>query len=211
MKLKGAGGPVDILHSLTFSLSAGEIVGLVGPSGSGKTSLMLLLAGLERPSQGSIQLMGQELTTLDEQQRAAFRLRHLGIVFQNFHLIPTLSALENAALPLELRGQENANGKAKELLSELGLGHRLAHYPAQLSGGEQQRVAIARAMIGDPALILADEPTGNLDQATGAKVIDLLFHLHGQRKNALLLITHDPALARKCNRILHLRDGKLES
>jgi len=198
---------VNILKSVSFSVEARETIGLTGPSGSGKTSLMLLIAGLERPSNGNIYWQGQKLNHLSEAELARFRLLHLGIVFQNFHLIPTMRAWENVSLPLELAGERGAKEKAVKLLDELGLGQRAHHYPAQLSGGEQQRVAIARALIAQPGLILADEPTGNLDQETGQRVIDLLFQLHKERGSTLLLITHDPALARKCHRILHLQDG----
>lgn len=201
--------PVNILRSLSFQIKGQETIGLVGPSGSGKTSLLLLIAGLERPSDGQIIWQGRILNHLSEQELANFRLRHLGIIFQNFHLIATMRAWENVALPLELMGKEGAKEKARDLLAELGLENRLDHFPAQLSGGEQQRVAMARAIIAEPQLILADEPTGNLDQETGQKVMDLLFRLQREKNTTLFLITHDSSLAKKCDRLLHLQDGKL--
>ena len=178
-------------------------------AGSGKTSLLMLLAGLERASAGTVQIAGQDLGALDEDGLARFRRDHLGIVFQAFHLVPTMTALENVAMPLEFAGRADAFERAAAALAAVGLGHRGGHYPSQLSGGEQQRVALARATVAEPALLLADEPTGNLDRATGAKVMDLLFDLQARRGSTLVLITHDPALAARCGRLLHMEDGRI--
>jgi putative ABC transport system ATP-binding protein len=183
----------------------------VGPSGSGKTSLLMLLAGLERASSGSIEVAGEDLTPLDEDGRARFRLANLGIIFQSFHLIPSMTAQQNVAVPLELAGRGNAMAAAVAALGEVGLSHRLSHLPPELSGGEQQRVALARALAPGPRLLLADEPTGNLDIATGRMVMDLLFGLCGAAKATLLLITHDPALAARCGRTVTLRDGVIDA
>ncbi len=202
-------GRVEILRRIELAIEPGAAVGLVGPSGSGKTSLLMLISGLERPTRGSIHAAGREISALDEDALARFRRDHVGIVFQNFHLVPTMTALENVALPLELAGAPGAFERARERLAAVGLAARLAHYPSQLSGGEQQRVALARAFVGEPSLLLADEPTGNLDAATGAAVIRLLFDLHRRRGTTLLLITHDPALAEECDRIVELRDGRI--
>ncbi|MDQ1080023.1 ABC transporter ATP-binding protein [Pseudoroseomonas cervicalis] len=209
LKVEAAGGQVNILRGVDLTLQRGEAVGLVGPSGSGKTSLLMLLAGLERPSGGSLRVAGQDLTTLDEDGLARFRREHLGIVFQAFHLVPTMTALENVAVPLEFAGRADAFERARAALGRVGLGHRLDHYPGQLSGGEQQRVALARAVVGEPSLLLADEPTGNLDQATGQAVMDLLFGLRDELGTTLLLITHDPVLAARCGRRLRMADGQL--
>ena len=190
-------------------MHAGETVGLIGPSGSGKTSLLMIIAGLERPTAGRVAVAGEDHSALDEDGLAAFRGRSIGVVFQNFHLVPAMTALENVALPLDLAGAPGAFARAKELLAAVGLSRRLTHYPAQLSGGEQQRVALARAFVAEPALLLADEPTGNLDGATGAAVIELLFDLHRRRRTTLLLITHDPALADRCARTIELKDGRI--
>jgi putative ABC transport system ATP-binding protein len=209
LRLASAAGPVDILRGIDATVSAGEAVGLVGPSGSGKTSLLMVIAGLERPTEGRVRVAGQDLGPLDEDALARFRRDHVGIVFQNFHLVPTMTAEENVALPLELAGAADAFPRARDSLAQVGLAARLRHYPAQLSGGEQQRVALARAFVAEPALLLADEPTGNLDGATGAQVIDLLFDLHRRRGSTLLLITHDPALAEVCDRIIEIRDGRI--
>jgi len=206
----GATGPVNILRGVDLTIGAGETVGLIGPSGSGKTSLLMLLAGLERASSGTLRVAGQELSTLGEDAVARFRRERLGIVFQAFHLVPTMTALENVAVPLEFAGRRDAFARAAAALAAVGLGHRGAHYPSQLSGGEQQRVALARATVGEPALLLADEPTGNLDRATGAMVMDLLFDLQARRGSTLLLITHDPALAARCGRLLHMEDGRIQ-
>ena len=204
----GAGaGQVNILRGVDLRLAEGEAVGLVGPSGSGKTSLLMLLAGLERATGGRLTVAGQDLSRLDEDGLARFRRDTLGIVFQAFHLVPTMTALENVAIPLEFAGRGDAFERARAALDSVGLGHRLTHYPGQLSGGEQQRVALARAFVGEPRLILADEPTGNLDRATGERVMDLLFGLRERHGTTLLLITHDPALAARCDRVARIEDG----
>jgi putative ABC transport system ATP-binding protein len=207
LSIQAASGPVNILRGIDLDVADGETIGVVGPSGSGKTSLLMLLAGLERASSGSIEVAGQDLTPLDEDGRAKFRLANLGIIFQSFHLIPSMTAAQNVAVPLELAGRADAARVAAAALGEVGLAHRLTHLPSELSGGEQQRVALARALAPAPRLLLADEPTGNLDIATGGKVMDLLFGLCGAAKATLLLITHDPALAARCGRIVTLRDG----
>jgi putative ABC transport system ATP-binding protein len=203
-------GPVNILRGIDLDIGAGEAVGLVGPSGSGKTSLLMVLAGLERATAGSVMLAGAEVTALDEDALARLRREQVGIVFQAFHLIPTMTALENVAVPLELAGHPDAFVQAREALRAVGLGHRLEHLPGQLSGGEQQRTALARAFVARPALLLADEPTGNLDHATGSAVMDLLFELRAARNTTLLLITHDAELAARCDRRVHLADGRVE-
>jgi putative ABC transport system ATP-binding protein len=200
---------VHILKGVSLDVAAGEAVGLVGPSGSGKSTLLMTLAGLERPDSGTVHVAGAELTRLDEDGLARFRGRHVGIVFQSFHLVPTMTALENAALPLELAGEAQAFARAEAELRAVGLGSRLSHYPAQLSGGEQQRVAIARALAPSPALLVADEPTGNLDEATGREIADLLFALRRDRGATLVLVTHDPALAARCDRTVRLRAGQI--
>lgn len=210
LSLPSAAGPVNILRGIDLSIGAGEAAGLVGPSGSGKSTLLMVLAGLERPSSGRIRAAGEELTVLGEDALARFRRNHIGIVFQSFHLIPTMTALENVAIPLEFAGRDDAFARAEEELRLVGLGHRLTHYPGQLSGGEQQRVALARAVAGDPEILLADEPTGNLDQATGHEIIELMFDLHARKGTTLVLITHDEALAARCDRVIRLRDGLVE-
>jgi putative ABC transport system ATP-binding protein len=209
LTLGSAAGPVNVLRGISLTIDPGESVGLVGPSGSGKTSLMMVLGGLERPSAGRVTVGGAELGALGEDALARFRRDTIGIVFQSFHLIPTMTALENVAIPLELAGRRDAFDAARAGLQSVGLGARLLHYPAQLSGGEQQRVAIARAFVAGPKLLLADEPTGNLDGATGRLVIDLLFQLRAEHGTALLLITHDHELARRCDRIVALADGRV--
>ncbi|MGF6226484.1 putative ABC transport system ATP-binding protein [Inquilinus ginsengisoli] len=209
LELASAAGPVNILRGIDLSVAAGEVVSIVGPSGSGKSSLMMLIGGLERPTQGRVEVAGRELSTASEDALALFRRDHVGIVFQNFHLIPTMTALENVAIPLEFAGAADAFDRAAERLRAVGLGHRLSHYPGQLSGGEQQRTALARAFAADPDVILADEPTGNLDGETGRQVIDLMFDLSRRRGATLLLITHDPALAARCDRIVRLVDGRI--
>src|SRR5262245_47186058 len=210
LTLASDAGPVNILNGLNLKVAAKESLGIVGPSGSGKTSLMLLIAGLEQASGGRIQLGGNaDITAMTEDQLALYRRGHIGIVFQAFHLIPTMTALENVATPLELAGEPRAFQIARNALEEVGLGHRLGHYPSQLSGGEQQRVALARAVAPEPDILLADEPTGNLDTETGQKVIELLFGMQQRRGATLLLITHDPALPRRCDRIIHLADGRI--
>lgn len=211
LTLVAGGVPVNVLQGLSWTVAAGDSVAVVGPSGSGKTSLLMLLAGLERPSAGRIRVAGQDLGALDEDGLARFRQQHLGIVFQNFLLLPAMSAEDNVALPLELAGVPDARQRARQALEEVGLGHRLQHLPGQLSGGEQQRVAVARAFAGRPALILADEPTGNLDAATGDRVMDLLFHLHWHHGTTLVLVTHDPGLAARCRRQARLVAGRMEA
>ncbi len=207
LTVPSAAGPVNILRGIDLDIAAGEAVGVVGPSGSGKTSLLMVLAGLEQATSGSVVLAGVELAGKSEDALARLRRATVGIVFQSFHLLPTMTALENVAVPLELAGDREAMAKAAASLRSVGLGHRLTHLPGQLSGGEQQRVALARAFAPRPRLLLADEPTGNLDQATGAVVMDLLFKLRAESGTTLLLITHDPALAGRCGRIIRIADG----
>ncbi|MBO6806357.1 MAG: ABC transporter ATP-binding protein [Thalassospira sp.] len=211
LRLQGPAGIVEILKGVDLSIGAGERVSLVGPSGSGKTSLLMVIAGLEQAQEGVVKVCGKDLRALDEDGLALYRRHHVGIVFQDFHLIPTMSALENVALPMEFAGRKDAFEKAREELEHVGLGHRTDHYPGQLSGGEQQRVALARALATDPELLLADEPTGNLDGTTGETIIELLFDLTKRRGSTLLLITHDPALAKRCDRTVMLRDGEIVS
>jgi putative ABC transport system ATP-binding protein len=209
LTLASAAGVVDILRGISLAIEPGDTVALLGPSGSGKSSLMMVLAGLEQPSRGRVRVAGHDLGGLDENALARLRRRHIGIVFQAFHLLPTMTALENVAIPLELAGEPSAMPAAEAALARVGLGHRLGHYPGQLSGGEQQRVAIARAFVAGPELLLADEPTGNLDGATGRAVIDCLFEEHTRLGSALLLITHEAGLAERCERQLQLQDGKI--
>jgi putative ABC transport system ATP-binding protein len=204
-----ASGKVEALKDIGFEMTAGESVGVIGPSGSGKSSLMMVLAGLERPTLGQVHVAGQDMAHLDEDALAKFRGRTMGIVFQDFHLIDTMTALENVALPLEFAGNRDAVEIARTMLGEVGLAQRTAHYPGQLSGGEQQRVALARALAPKPHLVLADEPTGNLDQETGATIIDLIFRQCEAQGSGLLLITHDMNLAARCGRQVTMRDGKL--
>ncbi len=211
LTLASEAGRVNILRDVGLHITAGETVSLVGPSGSGKTSLLLLIAGLEQASSGRIAIAGRDLTHLSEDALALLRRDRIGIVFQNFHLIPTMNALENVAIPLELAGAADAFARAEAALRDVGLAHRLSHYPAQLSGGEQQRVALARALAPRPQVLLADEPTGNLDHETGARIIDLLFAQARAIDATLLLITHDPALAARCSRQLHMADGRIVS
>ncbi len=201
---------VHILKKITLTIGRGETVGLVGPSGSGKSTLLMAMAGLERPDAGVIEIAGSALAGLDEDALARFRGAHIGIVFQSFHLLPTMTALENVAIPLELAGLRDAFGKAAAELAAVGLKDRLAHYPAQLSGGEQQRVALARAMAPDPPILIADEPTGNLDAATGQAVVDLMLALKRERGTTLVLVTHDPMLAQRCDRVVRLRSGEID-
>jgi putative ABC transport system ATP-binding protein len=210
LTLTSAAGPVNVLRGISARIGAGSTVGLVGPSGSGKSTLMMVLGGLERVTSGKVEIAGTDLGTLSEDALARFRRDRIGIVFQSFHLVPTMTALENVAVPLELAGRADAFAAAAAGLEAVGLKQRLQHYPSQLSGGEQQRVAIARAFAPRPSLLLADEPTGNLDGETGKQVIDLLFALHAERGTTLLLITHDAALAERCERIVHLRDGQVD-
>ena len=202
---------VHILRNISLAVTRGEAVGLVGPSGSGKSTLLMTMAGLERPDSGSITIDGVSLDGLSEDALAKFRGARIGIVFQAFHLIPTMTALENVAAPLELAGLKDAFTRAAAELAAVGLDQRLSHYPAQLSGGEQQRVALARALAPRPSLLIADEPTGNLDEATGRAIIDLLFDLRAQRRATLVLVTHDLALAARCDRTIHLRSGRTEA
>jgi putative ABC transport system ATP-binding protein len=210
LTLTSAAGPVNVLRGISARIGAGSTVGLVGPSGSGKSTLMMVLGGLERVTSGKVEIAGTDLGALSEDALARFRRDRIGIVFQSFHLVPTMTALENVAVPLELAGRADAFAAAAAGLEAVGLKQRLQHYPSQLSGGEQQRVAIARAFAPRPSLLLADEPTGNLDGETGKQVIDLLFALHAERGTTLLLITHDAALAERCERIVHLRDGQVD-
>ena len=202
---------VHILKDVSLQIASGEAIGLVGASGSGKSTLLMVMAGLERPDSGKVVVNGTSFNGLDEDGLARFRGRHVGIVFQSFHLIPTMTALENVAVPLELAGNPEANQRAAHELTLVGLGERLHHYPTQLSGGEQQRVAIARALAPDPAILVADEPTGNLDEATGQQIVDLLFAQHAQRGMTLVLVTHDASLARRCDRVVRLRSGHIEA
>lgn len=211
LKLDSAAGTVNILKGIDLDVAAGERVGVVGPSGSGKSSMMMILGGLQPPTGGSVRVNGHELTRLDEDALARFRRDHVGIVFQAFHLIPTMTALENVAIPLEFAGLPDAFERARTTLESVGLGHRLGHYPGQLSGGEQQRVALARAFAPEPALLLADEPTGNLDGETGRHVIELMFGLAARKGTTILLITHDPGLAQQCDRVVRLVDGLIVS
>ncbi|WP_445679632.1 ABC transporter ATP-binding protein [Radicibacter daui] len=208
--LASAAGPVNILRGIDLEVEAGETVSIVGPSGSGKSTLMMVIGGLERASSGSIEIAGQPLGGLGEDALALLRRDHIGIVFQDFHLVPTMTALENVALPLELAGADDAFARAEAELKAVGLGHRLTHYPAQLSGGEQQRVALARAAAPRPSLLLADEPTGNLDGSTGHIIIELLFERARSSGSTLVLITHDPQLAERCGRQIAMRDGIVE-
>jgi putative ABC transport system ATP-binding protein len=210
LTLASAAGPVNVLRGISASIPSGSTVGLVGPSGSGKSTLMMVLGGLERVTSGKVAIAGTDLNALSEDALARFRRDRIGIVFQSFHLVPTMTALENVAVPLELAGRADAFATAAAGLEAVGLKDRSQHYPSQLSGGEQQRVAIARAFAPQPSLLLADEPTGNLDGETGKQVIDLLFALHAERGTTLLLITHDAALAERCQRIIHLRDGLID-
>ncbi len=201
---------VHILRDIDLHIGRGEAVGLVGPSGSGKSTLLMVMAGLERPDAGTVVVSGQNLGVLSEDQLARFRGQHVGIVFQSFHLIPTMTAVENVAVALELAGVSDAFERAARELDVVGLGQRQHHYPAELSGGEQQRVALARALAPGPAILVADEPTGNLDEATGRQIIELLFTGHRERGLTLVLVTHDTALAGRCGRVVRLRSGRIE-
>jgi len=209
MQVSSPEGPLTIVRDITLEIRARESVAIVGPSGAGKSTLLALLAGLERPGSGQVWLAGAELTALDEDGRARVRAAHVGFVFQSFHLVPALTALENVMLPLELRGRRDARERAREMLARVGLAARAGHYPRQLSGGEQQRVAMARASVGNPTVLFADEPTGNLDAATGGRIIELFFELNAAAQTTLVLVTHDRALADRCNRVLAMDSGAL--
>lgn len=207
--LDGNAGPVEILKGITLDVAQGETLGLVGPSGSGKSSLLMLMGGLERATGGQVLALGQDLTTMDEDRLARFRMANMGVVFQSFHLIPTMTALENVAVPLELAGVADAFDRAAAELDAVGLGSRTGHYPAQMSGGEQQRVALARAAVVRPRILLADEPTGNLDGVNGAAIMDLLFGLRDRHGATLVLVTHARELADRCDRVVRLVDGRI--
>jgi len=209
LALDGNAGRIDILNGITLDIARGETVGLIGPSGSGKSSLLMLMGGLERATGGSVEVLGHDLTALDEDALARVRRHHMGVVFQSFHLIPTMTALENVATPLELAGAADAFERSEAELQAVGLGDRVHHYPAQLSGGEQQRVALARAAAPQPEILLADEPTGNLDGSTGAQIMDLLFGLNERYGSTLVLVTHASELAERCNRVIRLADGRI--
>jgi putative ABC transport system ATP-binding protein len=211
LTLSSVAGPVNILGGVSLNVPSGETVALLGPSGSGKSSLLMVAAGLETASGGRVSVAGTDITRLGEDALARFRRGRIGIVFQSFHLIPTMTALENVAVPLELAGAADAFDRARDELIAVGLGARLEHYPGQLSGGEQQRVALARAIAPRPVVLFADEPTGNLDGATGKEISDLLFALHARAQTTLFLVTHEEALARRCRRIVRLKDGLIAS
>jgi putative ABC transport system ATP-binding protein len=211
LSLNSNAGTVEILHGISLDVQSGQSIGLIGPSGSGKSSLLMLMGGLEQATTGTIKALNEDLTTMNEDQLARFRRQHMGIVFQSFHLIPTMTALENVATPLELAGHRDAFDRAREELEAVGLSARADHYPAQMSGGEQQRVALARAAAPRPKILLADEPTGNLDGANGAAIIDLLFGLRDRHGSTLILVTHASDLAARCDRVIGLRDGRIEA
>jgi putative ABC transport system ATP-binding protein len=209
LTLSGGGGQVNILRGVDLSVTPQETVSVVGPSGSGKTTMLMVIAGLEKPTSGGVHVAGRDLVAMNEDELARFRRKQVGIVFQSYHLVPTMTALENVALPLEFAGASDAFSQAVEGLEAVGLGNRMKHYPSQLSGGEQQRVAIARAFAAHPAILLADEPTGNLDAETGGKVIDLLFSLQERYDTTMILITHDASMAGRCSRQVHMSDGRV--
>lgn len=209
LALDGNAGRVEILHGITLDVVRGETLGLIGPSGSGKSSLLMLMGGLEMATGGRVSALGQDLTAMDEDALARFRRDHMGVVFQSFHLIPTMTALENVATPLELAGHRDAFDRAAAELDAVGLGHRAGHYPRQMSGGEQQRVALARASVTRPEILLADEPTGNLDGENGTAIMDLLFSLRDRHGATLVLVTHAPELAQRCDRVVRLTDGRV--
>lgn len=211
LSLDGNAGRVDILHGINLDIETAETVGLVGPSGSGKSSLLMLMGGLEQATSGTIHALGHDLTAMNEDALARFRREHMGVVFQSFHLIPTMTALENVATPLELAGVKDAFERAAAELSDVGLSHRADHYHSQMSGGEQQRVALARASVARPQILLADEPTGNLDGANGAAIMDLLFGLRDKHGATLVLVTHSNTLAARCDRVIRLEDGHIAS
>ena len=211
LSLESNAGRIDILHGITLNVEAGETLGLIGPSGSGKSSLLMLMGGLERATGGTIRALDHDLTAMDEDALARFRRDAMGVVFQSFHLIPTMTALENVATPLELAGHRDAFDRALAELEAVGLAHRAGHYPAELSGGEQQRVALARAAAPRPKLFLADEPTGNLDESNGRAIMDMLFSLRDRHGATLVLVTHAPELAQRCDRVIRLRDGRIDT
>ena len=210
LTLKSDAGEINILRGIDLSVGKGESVGVVGPSGSGKTSMIMVIAGLEQVSSGRVSVAGWEISALAEDSLAEFRRDHVGVVFQSFHLVPTMTAHENVAVPMELAGRADAFERAAEVLAEVGLAERLKHYPGQLSGGEQQRVALARAFVVEPRLLLADEPTGNLDGDTGARIVELMFGMAERAGTTLMLITHDSAIAHRCDRVLRMVDGRVE-
>lgn len=209
LALDGNAGRVEILHGITLEIGKGDTVGLIGPSGSGKSSLLMVMGGLERATGGTVTALAHDLSAMDEDALARFRRQHMGVVFQSFHLIPTMTALENVATPLELAGHADAFERAAAELDAVGLGHRQGHYPGQMSGGEQQRVALARAAAPRPDILLADEPTGNLDGTTGEAIMDLLFGLRDRHGSTLILVTHAPDLAARCDRVIRLADGRI--
>ncbi|GGA19043.1 ABC transporter ATP-binding protein [Neptunicoccus cionae] len=211
LSLEGNAGPVDILHDISLDVRAGETLGLIGPSGSGKSSLLMLMGGLEQATSGTITALGQDLTAMNEDQLARFRRDNMGVVFQSFHLIPTMTALENVATPLELSGTVDAFERAEAELKAVGLAARVDHYPSQMSGGEQQRVALARASATRPRILLADEPTGNLDETNGAAIMDLLFGLRDRHGATLIMVTHANELVTRCDRVVRLRDGRIDT
>jgi putative ABC transport system ATP-binding protein len=210
LSLNGNAGMVDILHGISLDVTKGETLALIGPSGSGKSSLLMVMGGLEQTTGGTIRAVNQDLTNLDEDALAKFRRHYMGVVFQSFHLIPTMTAIENVAVPLELAGESDAFDRAQAELAAVGLGARANHYPNQMSGGEQQRVALARALAPRPEILLADEPTGNLDGTNGEAVMDLLFDLRDRHGATLIMVTHSPELASRCDRVIRLRDGRLD-
>ncbi len=209
LSLVGGAGPVNILRGVNLSVQSGETISIVGPSGAGKTTLLMALSGLERPSSGQVKIADMDLTAISEDDLARFRRRHVGIVFQSFHLVSTMTALENVSLPLEFAAAAHPADRAKAALEKTGLGDRLHHFPGELSGGEQQRVALARAFVANPSLLLADEPTGNLDRDTGIMVMDLLFSLQQEHGTTLVLVTHDESLASRCHRSIQMLDGRI--
>jgi len=209
LTLKGNAGNVNIIKNISLNIDQGESIGLIGPSGSGKSSLLMLAGGLERASSGEIEILGQVITEMSEDRLSKLRRNNVGVVFQSFHLIPTLTALENVATPLEISFSKNPNKHAIMALDRVGLSHRADHYPSQLSGGEQQRVALARAYVSNPKILLADEPTGNLDEENTKAIVDLLFEIKNENDTTLFLVTHSRELAKKCDRIIKIRDGKL--
>lgn len=210
LSLRGNAGLVEILHKVSLDVTPGETLGLIGPSGSGKSSLLMIMGGLERATAGQVRALGHDLTAMGEDALARFRRDHMGVVFQSFHLIPTMTALENVATPLELAGDRRAFDRALAMLDKVGLSHRADHYPAQMSGGEQQRVALARALAPEPDILLADEPTGNLDGVNGAAIVDLLFALSREHGATLVLVTHAQDLAARCDRVVRLRNGRVD-